>query len=239
MKYFAIQHSLNEKIMGKIPQMKEMITHCHVDDPNFIDNLYFRKIEGVPILFNAVLYANAKLTDLLDVGGTGFSFGSIIISDKLKKILDHFNVYGIQYFQTYIIQKNQKLESYWQNHIYDFPFQYIDFKKTTFILKDRDSNRNVFEKEIIFHNLLEFLDFVNKISYPKMISFNSIFFTPEMNLDYFSLRFSNAHQGIVSEKLKDEIEAAGCTGIEFQPSELSYNEWVAPGGEREKIYGKI
>ena len=37
---------------------------------------------------------------------------------------------------------------------------------------------------------------------------------------------------------KKEIEDAGCTGIEFQPIELSYNEWSAPGGEREKIYGK-
>ena len=37
---------------------------------------------------------------------------------------------------------------------------------------------------------------------------------------------------------KKEIEDAGCTGIEFQPIELSYNEWLMPGGEREKIYGK-
>jgi hypothetical protein len=43
----------------------------------------------------------------------------------------------------------------------------------------------------------------------------------------------------VSEKLKQEIEDAGCTDIEFQPIELSYNEWVVSGGEREKIYGKI
>jgi hypothetical protein len=42
----------------------------------------------------------------------------------------------------------------------------------------------------------------------------------------------------VSEKLKQEIEDVGCTGIEFQPIELSYNERTAPGGEREKLYGK-
>ncbi len=40
----------------------------------------------------------------------------------------------------------------------------------------------------------------------------------------------------VSEKLKQEIEQAGCTGIEFQPSHLSLNEWFH--NEREKIYGK-
>ncbi|MEG2334861.1 hypothetical protein [Chryseobacterium sp.] len=31
-------------------------------------------------------------------------------------------------------------------------------------------------------------------------------------------------QYLVSEKLKQEIEDAGCTGIEFQPSYLSLNE---------------
>ena len=42
---------------------------------------------------------------------------------------------------------------------------------------------------------------------------------------------------VVSEKLKKEIEEANCTGIEFQPVELSITEWLH-GGEREKIYGK-
>ena len=40
----------------------------------------------------------------------------------------------------------------------------------------------------------------------------------------------------ISEKLKQEIEDAGCTGIEFQPSYLSLNEWLH--SEREKVYGK-
>jgi len=57
--------------------------------------------------------------------------------------------------------------------------------------------------------------------------------------DFFALRYVSGGAGYyVSEKLKKEIETAGCTGIEFQPSELRYNEWLAPGGEREKIYGK-
>ena len=42
---------------------------------------------------------------------------------------------------------------------------------------------------------------------------------------------------VVSDKLKKEIEDSGCTGIEFQPIELSINEWLQ-GGEREKIHNK-
>ena len=56
--------------------------------------------------------------------------------------------------------------------------------------------------------------------------------------DFFVLRHvEGGVQYIVSEKLKNEIEDAGRTGIEFQPVELSYTEWLQ-GREREKIYGK-
>lgn len=37
-----------------------------------------------------------------------------------------------------------------------------------------------------------------------------------------------------SETLKQEIEDAGCTGIEFQPVELSYHEWTAPEAKEKK-----
>jgi hypothetical protein len=60
----------------------------------------------------------------------------------------------------------------------------------------------------------------------------------KINEDFFSLQFVFGQLYFVSETLKQEIGDAGCTGIEFQPVELSYNEWTAPGGEREKIYGK-
>jgi hypothetical protein len=238
MKYFAIENSLNEKIMGKIPQMKDCITHCHVDDPNLIDNLYFKKIEGVPILYNAVLHANAKKTDLIETGGIGFSFGTIVISDKLKKIFDRFNVYGVQYFNTYIVQSNKENTKYFQTHFYDFPFQNIDFTKTSFLLKDRDIHRNVVSKEITFSNTEELLDFTDEIKYPSIVEFKEITFNSEMNLDYFFLRFFNANKGIVSENLKNEIERNNITGIEFRPIEISYNEWYGTGNEREKIYGK-
>ncbi len=238
MKYFAIENSLNDRIQGKIPQVKEHIFNCHVDDTNFIDNFNFNRIESIPILANVVLDPNALQTDLIESGGMGFSFGSIVVSEKLKKILDCYNIYGLQYFNTYIIQNNKKIDHYFQTHFYDFPFQYIDFKETIFLLSDRDIHRNVIIKEIKFNNTKEFLNFTSKMNYPKMIEFKKISFISEMDLDYFFLRFSNANKGIISEKLKNEIENQYSTGIEFRPIDLSYNEWTAPGGERERVYGK-
>lgn len=51
MKYFAIQSCLNEKIIGKYPQVKEFIHHCNVEEEsNFIDKFIFEKIKTQPIL---------------------------------------------------------------------------------------------------------------------------------------------------------------------------------------------
>jgi hypothetical protein len=92
---------------------------------------------------------------------------------------------------------------------------------------------------INFENIDEFNLFVSNIRYPKMISFNDVFFNENMDLDFFSLRYiEGAHKGIVSERLKNELVRNEMSGIEFKPIELSLNEWLMPGGEREKIYGK-
>jgi len=241
MKYFAIQTSLNKKILGKYPPVKGFIHHCNVDEePKFIDKFVFEKIEIQPILSNVILYTNAKQTDLIDtLGDVGFKFG-YLISDKFKQILDQFNCYGFQFFKTYNIQNNQKNFNYWQTNIYDFPYHCIDFKNTSFWLKDRDINRNVITEIVNFNDMNEFNVFVNNLRYPKMISFKEVFFNVDVDLDFFSLRYmEGAHRGIVSERLKNELEKNEITGIEFRPIEIPLNDWHAPGGEREKIYGKV
>ena len=240
MKYYSIENSLNEKVMGKIPQIKEFIHHCNVDsDPNSIDKFVFEKIKIQPILSNIVLYANAKQTDFINTyGHVGFGFGNLF-SDKFKLILEEFNHYGFQFFKTYIIQNNQKIENYWQSNIFDFPFDCVDYKNTTYLLKNRDINRNVITEIINFNNVDEFKSFVNEVRYPKMISFKDIYFNETMNLDFFTLRYTEGgNKGIVSNRLKEELEKNEITGIEFRPIELPLQEWYH-SGEREKIYGKV
>lgn len=239
MKYFAIESSLNEKLLGKIPQVKEYIFHCDVEnEPTFIDKFIFEKIEINPILSNVNLYSNAKQNDFIDTYGyVGFGFG-YLISNKFKDILNQFNVYGIQYFETYIIQKNQKFDNYWQTNIYDFPFHFVDFEKTTFLFKDRDINKNVTSEVISFKSINDFKLFAKQIRYPQWLFFKDIFFTNIMDLDFFTLRYSESYKGIVSERLKNEIEKNEITGIEFRPIEIPYQDWSIRDGPRDKIYGR-
>lgn len=240
MKCFAIQHSMNTKIVGKIPHTKEVIHNCDVwDEPRFIDRMFFKKIEGKPILSNAVLFPNAKLTDFIVTFGMGFSFGSMLISDKLKKILEGFNVLGLQYFKTFLILNNVKIENYWQTHNFKFAYEYIDFVGSEFYLKNSETRVIDYSKRLIFENSTEFEKFVNNREYPYSPIIKTIKFNTNMNLDYFTLRFFELGNGygIVSEKLKEEIEKQGITGIEFRPIDIPLQDWLR-SEEREKIYGK-
>jgi hypothetical protein len=242
MKYFSIHNSLNEKIIGKIPQVKEVIHNCHVsENSNFIDKFPFKKIDLNPVLSNVVLYSKSKKTDLIQVGSKGFSFGSLLISDRMKKILKEFNCFGVQFFSTHIIHNNKKIDKYWQTHIYDIPYDFIDFENTDLLLKDRDENRKPIEshlKRVI--NKEDFLKVANDIKYPKTLFLKNISFVKEMDLDYFFLQnFEGASLGIASEKLKNEIEKQEITGVEFKPIEVSLNDWFESNGLREKNYGRV
>ena len=90
-----------------------------------------------------------------------------------------------------------------------------------------------------FKDVEEFKSFANQVSYPKWIFFQDIFFTEEMKLDFFSLRYTDgAHKGIVSERLKTEIEKENISGIEFRPIEISLQDWLKRDGPRDQIYGR-
>jgi hypothetical protein len=231
MKYFALETSLDKKKLGNYPQIKGFVYHCDVEDEtNFIDKFIFEKIEIHPVLSNVVLHPKSKLTDFIDAfGDVGFKFG-YLISDNFKNILDKFNSFGFQFFKTYVIQNHKNFENYWQTNIYDFPFHFVDFEKSNFILKDRDINRNIISETINFKDHNEFDLFTNKIKYPKMVSFKNIVFNENMNLDFFVLRYTEgAHKGIVSERLKNELEKKEISGIEFRPIEIDFQEWLQRG----------
>lgn len=239
MRYYCILPSLNQKIMGHIPQVKEVVHNCHVwDNPNFVDRFPFQKIENEPILSNAVLFSKSKKTDLIESGGIGFSFGSILLSEKLKKILEIFNNFGVQFFQTKIYHKNIVDPNYWQSHIFDVPYDFIDFEKSVIIMKDSDENRKPIKRKLQLNKKDEFLNLANSLRYPKMVNIDKIQFKPEMNLDCFFLRFYGNPYTLVSEDLKDFIEQNNCTGIEFKPIDISISDWLGANGLRANIYGR-
>lgn len=239
MKFYFIRNSENKKIMGNYPQVKEIKYNCNVwDEPTFIEHIEFKKIDFEPITANAILYSNSKVTDLINVTGMGFT-RKLLVSHKLKEIIEKRTKTGLQFFKSAIIHKNIVIEDYWILNAYKLNMNCIDFKKSNVFLKE-----GLFDKleKLNVSNIDEYeyeKDKIEKKGYPLNIFIEKIILMED--LDEHFLTINNVEGGvkyITSEKLKQEIEKAGCTGIEFQPIELSYNEWTAPAGEREKVYGK-
>lgn len=233
MKYYTIEPSLDVKVVGYIPQIKEAHHKCDVvNDPNFIDRFNMEKIENDPILSIPILNPKSKKTDLIATGGIGFSFGSIFISDQLKQFITNSNHFGIQFFKSSLYQNDTLYNGYWQTHIYDMPLDIINFKETVIEISDRDQNRRVIKKEVKIFSEEEFLQILKFIHYPKMIRFKKIIFNHDLNLDFFFLSHFEP-SNIISERLKDTLEYNKCTGMEFKSIDLSLNEWLAPGGLHE------
>lgn len=237
MKYYAIENSMNTKIVGKIPQTKDILSNCHVDEPRFIDNMIYQKIEEVPILPTALLFPKAKITDFI-FSFVGFNFGSMLISDKFKKILERFNLFELQFFPTYFYYYNCKIDGYWQTHISKQGFELLDFEKINFVFKKRIDEKVVYEDIDFINSLESFLKCKDEKILPTELYFLNLILKKD-EFDYFFIpHYINGNgYGIVSENLKNELENQGVTGVEFRPIEMSSQDW-RHSGEREKTYGK-
>lgn len=241
MNYYSIQFTLNPKLRGSNEYVKKY--HIKIpndklfwEEPKFIGNIYNEKVDFKPYLTDIELFVNSKINDLIMDGGPITK--KMIVSGKLKSILEKYRSSGMQFYNINIIQKNNIFKDYWILNMYETNFEVIDFIKSEFY-----ETENVFNliKKIDIKSIDEFLKFKSEIElkdYPYGFIISKIALKDDITLDFFSLLYVECGiKYVVSEKLKQEIEDAGCTGIEFQPIEMKLTEWLQ-GGEREKVYGK-
>lgn len=241
MNYYIIQESGNLKIIGKYPQTKGIQYNCDVwNEPKFIGQIHFEKVDFDPIIANAILHPKSKQTDLIDANSAmGFS-NKLLISGKLKTILEKNRKNGMQFFKSPIIQNNLLVEDYWILNMYEFNNDYVDFLNSKILLEEITSE-NINSLYLSINSLKDYELKIEEVRGKKGCNLRVeklVLSKDKIINDFFMIRYSFSGIYFVSEKLKQQIEDAGCTGIEFQPIELSLNEWLQ-GGEREKTYGKI
>lgn len=229
---------MNSKIVGKFFQSETIAwNYGNIDNPKLLNNIYFQKVDFDPIVPIPILHKKAKITDLISNVNAGGSL-HLIISKKLKIIIEKHRTKGLQFFKTSIIKENIEYDNYFAMNMYESNMEFVDFEKSNVNIRVRKKEGGTELIKIQVNTLEEFLSTVNfHKEKMEIVTIDNIFLNNQVNEDLFMLK--NSVNIIVSEKLKQEIEDAGCTGIEFQPIELSYKEWTAPGGARAKVYGKI
>ncbi len=241
MNFYSIRTSSNNKIVGHYNQVINAVHHCDIwENPKFIDRIDFMKIDFEPIVSNAILEKKAKLTDLINASCVGFGL-RLLISDKLKNILHNESNNKCQFFKSPVIFKNETIENYWISHPYFFNMEYINFNKSIVSVRVRNAGGETEKKSIKINSLTHFIEVLNfHKERMEIVTISNIYINDTVSEDFFMFRYvEGGVKYIVSEKLKKEIEDVGCTGVEFQPVELSLNEWMSPDGKREKIYGKL
>lgn len=237
MKYYCIENSLNRKILGHYPQVKDIRQNCDVwDEPRFIEHVHFKKIDFEPITANAILYPSSKLTDLISVTGMGFT-RKLLVSDKLKGIIRETRSSGLDFYPSPLIHKNELINSYWVLNSFEIDMEFVDIEKSKVVWRKRKEGGGTYLTDINFASIDEFTKKIEEDGLEGALYLNKIEIKENIDADFFTLlHVEGGVKYVVSEKLKREIEEANCTGIEFMPVGLTLNEWLH--NERGKVYGK-
>ncbi len=246
MNYYRVEFTLNPKIRGVANYIKgyhfqgPYFEGWWWDDPKLVYKIRER-IDFQPTVVDIELFSKSKILDLIQNGGP--ASGKLLISGKLRSIIEKYRKSGIQYFKFNVIKNKVVYDDYWILHMYEFNQEFIDFPNSVFLYeKQRDDYATSYLTEKIRMNFKSNEEFeghrVHTGKKGGITTIINIKLKSNISEDFFALRRVEGGIGyFVSETLKNEIESVGCTGIEFQPSELSYNEWVVKDGARDQVYG--
>jgi hypothetical protein len=227
MYYFRIRHSIDTKIIGrKYPQVERVLISTQWDNPHFIQSYVNKKAPDDVLLPTPILHKSSKLTDLLSASTVGLSL-NLLISDKLKKIIEEYLLFGIQFFSVLVNYKEKEFV-YWILHPYDFYFEKLDLNNSTIGYYDDLTFKNI-EQKLVLNNSIDLKKEVEKYDVKmasngynvKFLGIERIVFEESKKMDFFSIRCVSGGIGFfISEELRNRIEKENCSGIVFtEPNE--------------------
>ena len=150
---------------------------------------------------------------------------SIPISLKLKNCLQKFNLSGSKFYKARVMHED-KLHSYyvWMMLMSAYE-EFIDFEKTVFNNYDFDRSTEGEFATGKFKSIQELDDYADE-NWGYMWNYEKLVLKPSFK--QFDYHFVFLLNNIVSERLKEEIERQGLTGIQFKelPIPLYFSDEV-------------
>ena len=215
--FYNIVPSHDEKVTGiDDAQSSSAIYPVNIWDPIYINQWGNTLIPDFVVLPIPKIKAKANLTDLMSVFFTG-SGGRLTISNRLKEILEKNSHGNIQFIPITIYYKKKYLSDYWLTNILSFDNEKVINYSQSLIFECH------FTTEIKMITIKDYKDFKQneiKLEWPNNLFIEKVVFKSKVEQDFCTVeRVSGGAGYFVSEKLKQEIESAGCTGIKFLPIE--------------------
>ena len=203
MKYYILSESTDTNIIGYYPQ-----TDVSEDSEFFSVFIDFQtRIEEFPEhipKYIIILNKKAYPTDFIERVSVPYG---LVVNNKIKSLITLYSLPNHKFYDTEVIYKKSKLNYYWF-HFYDDIFQYIDMKKSKFILKWRDIIQEFcFTSKDFFKSKKRktFEDFETKLIIKEVYLLNSF---PKYDIFHFEER------NIISEKLLNAFQENNITGYE-------------------------
>jgi hypothetical protein len=213
--FYRIEPTLDETITGiDDAQSSSAIYPINIWDPIYINQWGHTLIPDYVVLPIPKIKTKAKLTDLMSVYFTGSSY-RLTISSRLKAILEKNGHGNIQFIPITIYYKKKYLSDYWLTNILSFDNENgVNYKHSLIF------ERNGENKIITINNFEDFIKKQNELIWPNNLFIEKLVFNKIIVEEVCTIERVRGGAGyFVSEKLKQEIESAGFTGIEFLPIE--------------------
>ncbi len=213
--FYKIRSSVDRKVIGTYPQATSANHRVRVDHPQHSNTIYLKKVKPEDVITpSPILEKKAILTDLMVGSVAGISW-KLMISDKFKQLLESAHNPGVQFFPMSVIYKGIELKNYWMANPFAFDNQFINYPKSKTVVVGFGG---IFLKEIEIHDFEEYSRLVKSNSGDEAVTIKEVVLNKGISQDLLILyNIPGAVGYYVSEKLKYEIEEAGCTGIEFDP----------------------
>lgn len=219
MKYFRLECEYKKEIVGPYPQSEGMAEYYQYDSTNSIRNLNYDN-DFEPNLDAIQLVKAAKLTDRLSVVVIGSLIG-IIISKEVKSLLKNYELPKHQFFRAKVLNHQRqevKEKQYFLFRILEHQNQHINFDKSEFYIREW-GGVDLGTIDITKAQDLEVSSMEMGLGVGQFVTPRFITLYPEAQFDIFSFRRFAGF--FVSERLKNAIEAAGLTGMRFEPPEFA------------------
>lgn len=211
--YYRIATSKDSKVTGLVDTQSAL----SVTPPNYsfdtrhIAYHYYSYIGPTDdvVIPQPILEARAKLTDLVSTVEFGFD---LIMSPKLKSILEPVRHNGSQFIPLTLYAKAVPMD-YWLLHMVEPDMDELDYEKSEFEITT-NTGRSL--RPVSISDRASFDQARNSVAPKERVSISNVVIREDCTSDLLLIRYAFGGAGFfVSEKIKNEIEAAGCTGIRF------------------------
>ena len=212
MKYFLLQYDAEN--LGTFPQATDIISEYHFYWPNALHTIEKRKrIEKVVFPKEVKMHHKAKFTDYVSISFMSHPF--MVISKQMFTIFKQFNMVDYSAQTIHLTKRTKSIEYVFFYSNYR-AYGLMDFNKTKFACVD---HRTESKTPIEINSSEEYINYKNKYLTSGFIAIQPPLFLNSFEGEPDLLQLPLCclvTKYLVSERLKDALEEANMTGIDFK-----------------------